>query len=144
MKERSLTPFSEEKREDCIATLAYIQDLNKQIKELNDKKKEAVQWLIETIGYDPSVPGTFHFGDENNFVSFEVSREYKVDADKVQELIQENQLSEETAEKVFRWKAEVNAAGYKALTDEQKTILAYAVTSKTNSPSIKINLTEEK
>lgn len=137
-----LTPFNDDVKQDVIATLAYIQSLNDEIKKLNDQKKEAVQWLYGTLNYDPSKEGTVHYGDEDNFVTFEVSRKYKVDTDKLGELVQQNQISEETAEKVFRWKAEVNAVEWKGLDEDAKRILAQAVTSKTDNPSIKINLKE--
>ena len=138
-----LTPFKDDDRNDIIETMAYIQSLNDQIKSLNDKKKEAVQWLIGKVGFNPNEPGTTHYGDENNFFTFEVSRDYKVDSDKLEELVTQKQVSEETVEKVFRWKAEVNATEWKNLGNDAKEILAQAVTSKTSSPSIKINLTEE-
>lgn len=143
MASRYLTPFNDEQKQDIIATLAYIQSLDDKKKELDAEKKEAVKWLIDTLGYDVTKEGTTHFGDEDNFVSFEVSRTYKVDVDKLQELVVQNQISEQTAERTFRWKAEVNATEWKNLPEDTKTILAQAVTSKTNSPSVKINLSKE-
>ena len=143
MASKYLTPFADDVKQDILDTLAYIQGLKAQEKDLQKQRKEAEKWLMETVGFDPQKEGTTHYGDENNFVSFEVSRDYKVDTDKLAELIQQNQISEETADRVFRWKAEVNAVEWKNLEQDAKAILSNAVTTKTNSPSIKINLTKE-
>ena len=143
MASKYLTPFNDEQKQDIIDTLAYIQSLDEQKKELDSQKKEAVKWLMETVGFDPNKEGTTHYGDENNFVTFEVSRTYKVDTDKLQELVEQNQISEQTAERTFRWKAEVNATEWKNLDEEVRKTLAQAVTSKTGSPSIKINIVKE-
>lgn len=143
MASKYLTPFADDVKQDILDTLAYIQGLKAQEKNLQKQRKEAEKWLMETVGFDPQKEGTTHYGDENNFVSFEVSRDYKVDTDKLAELIQQNQISEETADRVFRWKAEVNAVEWKNLEQDAKAILSNAVTTKTNSPSIKINLTKE-
>ena len=61
----------------------------------------------------------------------------------MQELVEQKQVSSETAERVFRWKAEVNATEWKGIPDDVRNILAEAVTSKTGSPTIKINLSKE-
>lgn len=143
MASKYLTPFADDVKQDILDTLAYIQGLKAQEKDLQKQRKEAEKWLMETVGFDPQKEGTTHYGDENNFVSFEVSKDYKVDTDKLAELIQQNQISEETADRVFRWKAEVNAVEWKNLEQDAKAILSNAVTTKTNSPSIKINLTKE-
>jgi len=143
MASKYLTPFDDDVKQDILDTLAYIQSLKAQEKDLQKQREEAEKWLMETVGFDPQKEGTTHYGDENNFVSFEVSRDYKVDTDKLAELIQQNQISEETADRVFRWKAEVNAVEWKNLEQDAKAILSNAVTTKTNSPSIKINLTKE-
>ena len=139
-----LTPFKDEQKQDILQTLAYIRSLKEQEAELKKQRQEAEKWLIETVGFDPNKEGTTHYGDEENFVTFEVGRTYKVDADKLGELVAQNQVSEQTVDRVFRWKAEVNAVEWKNLADDAKEILAQAVTSKTSSPTIKINLTEEK
>lgn len=143
MASKYLTPFADDVKQDILDTLAYIQGLKAQEKDLQKQRKEAEKWLMETVGFDPQKEGTTHYGDENNFVSFEVSRDYKVDTDKLAELIQQNQISEETADRVFCWKAEVNAVEWKNLEQDAKAILSNAVTTKTNSPSIEINLTKE-
>lgn len=143
MASKYLTPFADDVKQDILDTLAYIQGLKAQEKDLQKQRKEAEKWLMETVGFDPQKEGTTHYGDEDNFVSFEVSKDYKVDTDKLAELIQQNQISEETADRVFRWKAEVNAVEWKNLEQDAKAILSNAVTTKTNSPSIKINLTKE-
>ena len=143
MASKYLTPFADDVKQDILDTLAYIQGLKAQEKDLQKQRKEAEKWLMETVGFDPQKEGTTHYGDENNFVSFEVSRDYKVDTDKLAELIQQNQISEATADRVFRWKAEVNAVEWKNLEQDAKAILSNAVTTKTNNPSIKINLTKE-
>lgn len=143
MASKYLTPFADDVKQDILDTLAYIQGLKAQEEDLRKQRKEAEKWLMETVGFDPQKEGTTHYGDENNFVSFEVSKDYKVDTDKLAELIQQNQISEETADRVFRWKAEVNAVEWKNLEQDAKAILSNAVTTKTNSPSIKINLTKE-
>ena len=143
MASKYLTPFADDVKQDILDTLAYIQGLKAQEKDLQKQRKEAEKWLMETVGFDPQKEGTTHYGDENNFVSFEVSKDYKVDTEKLAELIQQNQISEETADRVFRWKAEVNAVEWKNLEQDAKAILSNAVTTKTNSPSIKINLTKE-
>ena len=141
MASKYLTPFNDEQKQDIIDTLAFIQSLDDQKKEIDNKKKEAVKWLIDTLSYDVTKEGTTHFGDEDNFVTFEVGRTYKVDTDKLQELVEQKQVSEQTAEQTFRWKAEVNATEWKKLPEDTRTILSQAVTSKTGSPSVKINLT---
>ena len=143
MASKKITPFDDKQRQDILDTLEYIQDLKGQEAALKKQRQEAEKWLMDTLKYDPTREGTVHFGDEDNFVTFEVGRTYKVDTDKVGELISQNQISEATADRVFRWKAEVNATEWKTLDDEQKGILAQAVTSKTDNPSIKINLTKE-
>lgn len=143
MASKYLTPFADDVKQDILDTLAYIQGLKAQEKDLQKQRKEAEKWLMETVGFDPQKEGTTHYGDENNFVSFEVSKDYKVDTEKLAELIQQNQISEATADRVFRWKAEVNAVEWKNLEQDAKAILSNAVTTKTNSPSIKINLTKE-
>ena len=143
MASKYLTPFTDEQKQDILDTLKYIQSLKDQEAELKKQRKEAENWLMETLGYDATREGTVHYGDEDNFVTFSVDRDYKVDTDKLGELIQQNQISEYTSDRVFRWKAEVNATEWKNLGEDVKTILAQAVTSKTGSPSIKINLTKE-
>lgn len=143
MASKYLTPFTDEQKQDILDTLKYIQSLKDQEAELKKQRKEAEEWLMKTLGYDATKEGTVHYGDEDNFVTFSVDRDYKVDTDKLGELIQQNQISEYTSDRVFRWKAEVNATEWKNLGEDVKTILAQAVTSKTGSPSIKINLTKE-
>lgn len=144
MASKYLTPFVDEHRQDIVDTLNYIQGIKDKEAELKRQRQEAEKWLMETLGYDGTKEGTTHFGDENTFVTFEVGRTYKVDTDKVGELIAQNRISEQTADRVFRWKAEVNATEWKNLDEEQKGILAEAVTSKTGSPTIKINISKEK
>lgn len=144
MANKYLTPFADESRQDILDTLNYIQGIKDQEAALKNQRKTAEKWLMETLGFDPTKEGTTHFGDEDNFVTFEVSRSFKVDTDKLAELIQQNRVSEQTADRVFRWKAEVNATEWKNLDEETRTILSGAVTSKSDNPSIKINLTKEK
>lgn len=143
MASKYLTPFTDEQKQDIIDTLSYIQGLKEQEASLKKQRQEAEKWLMETLHFDATKEGTVHYGDEDNFVTFEVDRSYKVDTDKLGELIQQNQISEYTSDRVFRWKAEVNATEWKNLDEDVKTILAQAVTSKTGSPSIKINLKQE-
>ena len=144
MASKYLTPFADESRQDILDTLNYIQGIKDQETALKNERKVAEKWLMETLGFDPTKEGTTHFGDEDNFVTFEVSRSFKVDTDKLTELVQQNQVSEQTADRVFRWKAEVNATEWKNLDEETRTVLSKAVTSKSDNPSIKINLTKEK
>lgn len=144
MASKYLTPFADESRQDILDTLNYIQGIKDQETALRNQRKEAEKWLMETLGFDPTKEGTTHFGDEDNFVTFEVGRSFKVDTGKLAELVQENQVSEQTADRVFRWKAEVNATEWKNLDEETRTVLSEAVTSKSDNPSIKINLTKEK
>lgn len=144
MASKYLTPFADESRQDILDTLNYIQEIKDQETALKNQRKEAEKWLMETLGFDPTKEGTTHFGDEDNFVTFEVGRTFKVDTDKLAELVQQNQVSEQTADRVFRWKAEVNATEWKNLDEETRTVLSKAVTSKSDNPSIKINLTKEK
>jgi len=143
MASKYLTPFNDEQKNDILQTLAYIQGLKDQEAELKKQRQEAEKWLIGVVGLDVNKEGTTHFGDENNFVTFEIGRTYKVDAAKLQELVEQNQVSSDMAERVFRWKAEVNATEWKGIPDDVRNILAEAVTSKTGSPTIKINLSKE-
>ena len=143
MANRYLTPFNDDRKQDILDTLAYIQGLKDQEADLKKQRQEAERWLMEAVGFDPSKEVTTHYGDEDNFVTFEVGKTYKVDTDKLQELVEQNQISEKTADRTFRWKAEVNATEWKNLDEDVRNILAQAVTSKTGSPSVKINLSKE-
>jgi len=144
MAKKDITPFSEELKNDIIETLRYIQNHKDEEAKLKAEREEAQQWLQETLGVNPDEEGTVHFGDPDNFVTFEVRKSYTVDADKVQELVETNQVSTETVDKVIEWKAGLSVANYKKLDDQTRAILSQAVTSKTGKPTLKINISEEK
>ena len=144
MAKKDITPFSEELKNDIIETLRYIQSHKDEEAKLKAEREEAQQWLQETLGVNPDEEGTAHFGDPDNFVTFEVRKTYTVDTEKVQELVETNQVSTETIDKVIEWKAGLSVANYKKLDDQTRAVLSQAVTSKTSKPTLKINISEEK
>lgn len=144
MAKKDITPFSDELKNDIIQTLRYIQDHKDEEARLKAEREEAQQWLLETLGVNPDEEGTTHFGDSDNFVTFEVRKTWSVDSEKVQELVETNQVSTDTIDKVIEWKAGLSVANYKKLDDQTRAILSQAVTSKTSKPTLKINITEEK
>ena len=144
MAKKDITPFSGELKDDIIATLRYIQSHKDEEARLKAEREEAQQWLQETLGVNPDEEGTTHFGDPDNFVTFEVRRTWSVDAEKIQELVETNQVSTDTIDKVIEWKAGLSVANYRKLDDQTRAVLSQAVTAKTGKPTLRINISEEK
>lgn len=144
MAKRDITPFSDELKEDIIKTLRYIQSLKDEEARLKAEREEAQKWLQETLGVNPDEEGAVNYGDPDNFVTFEVRKTWTVDSEKIQHLVETNQVSTDTIDKVIEWKAGLSVANYRKLDDQTRAVLSQAVTSKTGKPTLRINISEEK
>lgn len=117
----------------CIRS---IDDLKKQEDELKAKRIKAETWLMETLKVNPADKKTESFENETFKVSFKKNVDTKVDYDKLIQIKAEHKDIDISG--LFRFKAEVAAKGYNAATDEVKTLLAPALTTKANKPQIEI------
>lgn len=97
-----------------------------------ERRREVDQAIL---GLLPSCSATTRVGDVKVVTTYGVTR--KVDSDKLKAA-----FAELTAvlQGVFRWKAEVNEAAFKALDDEGRLIAAGFVSSKDAAPSLRIEL----
>lgn len=143
MAARAIIPFSENCKDDCIATLRYIQSLRDEEAALKAKREEAEKWLIRTLAVDTDADGTSHYGDQDNFVTVEIRRTWKVDSSRLQSIVEGQELSLETVDRVIDWKPSLKVSEWKALDEDAKSVLSQAVTSQTGKPSVKINISEE-
>lgn len=142
MAKRAIVPFSEDKKNDLIETLRYIQSIRDEEAKLKAKREQAEAWLSETLGVDAENEGTTHFGDEDNFVTVEVRRTWSVDADALQSMVEAQEVSMDTVNRVISWKPSLKVTEWRVLDEDSRKVLSQAVTSKTGKPSIKINIKE--
>ena len=117
----------------CIRS---IDDIKRQEDELKAKRIKAETWLMETLKVNPADKKTESFENETFKVSFKKNVDTKVDYDKLIQIKAEHKDIDLST--LFRFKAEVAAKGYNAATDEVKTLLAPALTTKANKPQIEI------
>lgn len=142
MAQKAIIPFSEDCKDDCIATLRYIQSLRDEEAALKAKREEAEKWLLDTLAVNRDADGTNHYGDQDNFVTVEIRRTWKVDSSRLQEIVEGQELSMETVDRVIEWKPNLKVSEWKVLDEDAKGVLSQAVTSQTGKPSVKINVSE--
>jgi hypothetical protein len=116
------------------------------------KKEEAerIEWrrrcedaLLKALDIDPALDGTENFEMHGHKVKIVGRMTRKVDSDKLQDIAAEHGLSEHL-HALFRWKADINAANWKAADESITTPLLGAVTTSPGRPSFTITPIEEK
>ncbi len=111
-------------------------------KQAVDRRRDLEDAMISLLEVSESFEGTETVGDLYEIkVTGRMNR--RIDADALQEIAAENGLNEHLSS-MFRWKPEINAAAWKAASDEITAPLLHAITTKPGRPSFSIKLKEEK
>lgn len=115
------------------------------------KKEEqtAIEWrrrcedsLLSALNIDPALDGTENFEMHGHKVKIVGRMTRKVDSDKLQEIAAQHGLSQHL-HALFRWKADINSAAWKAADQSITQPLLGAVTTSPGRPSFSITPTEE-
>lgn len=84
--------------------------------------------------------GTLNFVEDGYKIKLTTKINKSVDSDKLQEIAAEHGLTAKLSN-LFRWKAEINTALWRAETDEVRDILSDAITAKPARPTFSIEST---
>ena len=116
--------------------------LKSQEKEIIESRRKVEDKLFSLIGLPQNLNSTKHI--DHDFYDIKVTGRAvkKVDADLLQELAQENDLSDQLSY-LFRWKPEVNTKNWNTADDRTKNFLADAITTTPSRPSFSITTKEE-
>lgn len=102
-----------------------------------EKRRLAEDRMLSLIGVPENLAGTHHAAAPGYRIKITGRIDKKVDADLLQQAAQENDLMDVLSH-LFRWKAEINSSAWSACSDQIKSILAPAITSKPGRPSFNI------
>lgn len=134
MEEQKITP---ELINACIASIASIKA---QEAELKNKRIKAETWLFSALKINQEQKGTQSFENETYKVSFKKNFDMKVDITMLNDIVAKH--PEIDKDKLFRFKAEVNAKEYSSTTDEIRAALVPCITTKFNKPTVEIAIKE--
>lgn len=107
-----------------------------------ENRREIEDKIMSLVGIPETHEGTENVQMDNGMLIKIVGRlNRKVDTDKLQEIATENGLSEHL-HSLFRWKAEINSAVWKATSENITTPLMEAITTTPGRPSFSIIVKE--
>ena len=103
-----------------------------------DARRECEDAMVEFYRVNPQNEGTQNFiaGDLKVKVVSKLTK--KIDSDKLQEIAAEHNLTDKLS-MLFRWKAEINSAVWKAESEEVKAALSDAITTSAGRPTFSID-----
>lgn len=100
-------------------------------------RRQVEDRLVEALSIPDNLDGSMTQSVEGFKVKVTGRIDRKVDSKALQEIAQENGLSEHLST-LFRWKPEINMAAWKATSPEITAALADAITAKPGRPSFAI------
>ena len=106
------------------------------------ERRKAEDQLLSLIGVPESFEGTETATPDGFEIKITGRMTRKVDAEKVAEIAREKGITAK-AKKLFRWKAEINAAAWKALDDDVVALFHDAVTTQPARASFAIKRSQE-
>ena len=114
-------------------------ELKEAERQATDQRREIEDKLLSLIGIAETFQGTENITtDEGYVIKIGGRMVRKVDSEKLQELADENGLTEHLSS-LFRWSAEINSALWKAASKDITTPLLDAITSKPGRASFGIS-----
>jgi len=117
-------------------------ELKEAERQATEQRREIEDKLLSLIGIAETFQGTENITtDEGYVIKIGGRMVRKVDSEKLQELADENGLTEHLSS-LFRWSAEINSALWKAASKDITTPLLDAITSKPGRASFGITLTK--
>lgn len=108
-----------------------------------DARRECEDAMVEFYRINPQNEGTQNFEAGDLKVKIVSKLTKKIDSDKLQEIAAEHGLTDKLPT-LFRWKAEINSAVWKAESDEVRTVLSDAITTSAGRPTFSIETTTTK
>ena len=106
-----------------------------------EARRAAEDIMLKRLNLDPTFEGTENYEIGRYKLKIVNRMNRKIDSEKLQEIAQENGLSEHLSA-LFRWKPDINVATWKA-TDERITrVLLDAITTTAGRPSFSITIQE--
>jgi len=107
-------------------------------KAAQERRREIEDKLVLELGVDVQAEGTTHAG------GFKITTRFnrKVDSEQLQEIAAEHGLTAHLSS-LFRWKPEINAAAWKAATEEITKPLSAAITTTPGRPSFDVSSKKE-
>ena len=111
-------------------------------KAIIELRRKIEDQLMSLIGLPQNLNSTKHIDHDLYDIKVTGRVVKKVDADLLQELAQENDLSDQLSY-LFRWKPEVNTKNWNNADDRTKNFLADAITTTPSRPSFSITPKEE-
>jgi hypothetical protein len=117
-------------------------DLKEAERLATERRRQVEDTMMSLIGIPESMEGTENVNlDEGMHIKIVGRMNRKVDTDKLQEIAAAHGLSEHLHD-LFRWKAEINTAVWKATNDSITKPLLEAVTTTPGRPSFSIAIKE--
>jgi len=114
-------------------------ELKEAERQATEKRREIEDKLLSLIGIAETFQGTENITtDEGYVIKIGGRMVRKVDSEKLQELADENGLTEHLSS-LFRWSAEINSSLWKAASKDITTPLLDAITSKPGRASFGIS-----
>lgn len=104
-------------------------------------RRELEDKMSEILDIDPATEGTINVEGEEYKVKITTRMTRKVDADKLQEIAAEHDLSKHLST-LFRWKADIDMKSWKSEAPEVTAVLSQAVTTTAGRPSYSITKEE--
>jgi hypothetical protein len=112
-------------------------------KSATEARRQIEDELLELIGISETFEGTENAETEDGYhIKITGKMNRKVDSDKLQELAAENGLTEHLSS-LFRWKAEINSAVWKATKEGITKPLLDAITTTPSRASFTITLKDK-
>lgn len=100
--------------------------------------------VVEYLEINTDIPGTTKKETDTHKATIACRLDHKVNADLLQEIANENGVSNGVMANLFRWEPKLNVKAWQAAHDDIKKILSPAITVKPSKPSFKIDLLETK
>lgn len=117
-------------------------ELKETERQATEARREVEDTMMSLIGIKESLDGTENVNLDGGVQIKIIGRlNRKVDTDKLQEIAHEHGLTEHLSS-IFRWKAEVNAAVWKATSESITNPLLGAITTTPGRPSFSITVKE--
>ena len=116
-------------------------DLKEAERQATEARREVEDKIIQIYRVPETLDGTENFENQQYAIKIVGRMNRKVDTDKLQELAAEAGLTEHLSS-LFRWKAEVNTAVWKASNESITKPLLDAITTSAGRPSFSITIKE--
>lgn len=118
-------------------------DLKKLERDSAQERRLIESAIIEYLDINTDIAGTTKKETQTHKATIACRLDHKVNADRLHEIANENQVSSGVLSQLFRWEPKLNMKAWECAHDDIKAILSQAITVKPGKPSFKIDLLDK-